>query len=318
MIVTVTMNPSIDISYSLDRLNINTVNRTNQVTKTTGGKGLNVARVIHDLQGDVLATGMLGGIHGAFITSELEKAEIKHDFVTIKEETRNSIAVLHEGNQTEILESGPIVSEDEQAKFSDKFRELLDLAEIITISGSLPKGLPHDFYQQLVQAAQAHGVKVLLDTSGVSLEKVLSSQNKPYMIKPNLEELENLLEKTFSLEHLEDIQLALVEPLFKGIEWIIVSLGKEGAIAKHRDMFYRVTIPEINVLNPVGSGDATIAGFAYAMTKKLNPYEILRMCMATGMANARERITGHVDLANVKNYFSKVEVKKSRDSLINN
>lgn len=310
MIVTVTMNPSIDISYSLDRLNINTVNRTNQVTKTAGGKGLNVARVIHDLQGDVLATGMLGGIHGAFITSELEKAGIKHDFVTIKDETRNSIAVLHEGNQTEILESGPTVSEDERAKFLDKFRALLDLAEIITISGSLPKRLPHDFYQQLVQAAQAHGVKILLDTSGVSLEKVVSSQNKPYMIKPNLEELENLLEKTFLLEYLEDIQLALTEPLFKGIEWVIVSLGKEGAIAKHRDMFYRVTIPEINVLNPVGSGYATIAGFAYAMTKKLNPYEILKMCMATGMANARERITGHVDLANVRNYFSKVEVKK--------
>ena len=308
MIVTVTMNPSIDISYSLDRLNINTVNRTNQVTKTAGGKGLNVARVIHDLQGDVLATGMLGGIHGAFITSELEKAEIKHDFVTIKEETRNSIAVLHEGNQTEILESGPIVSEDEQAKFSDKFRELLDLAEIITISGSLPKGLPHDFYQQLVQAAQAHGVKVLLDTSGVSLEKVLSSQNKPYMIKPNLEELENLLEKTFSLEHLEDIQLALVEPLFKGIEWIIVSLGSEGAFAKHNQKFYKVNIPNIKVVNPVGSGDSTVAGIASGLIHQQTDEELLKKANAFGMLNAMEQQTGHINTDKFDEIFKQIEV----------
>ena len=111
------MNPSVDISYSLDYLNIDKVNRVNQVTKTAGGKGLNVARVVHDLQGDVLATGMLGGSHGTFITRELDKVGIKHDFVKIQGETRDSIAILHEGNQTEILETGPTISSDEQKFF---------------------------------------------------------------------------------------------------------------------------------------------------------------------------------------------------------
>lgn len=97
MIVTVTMNPSIDISYPLDTLRLDTVNRTDQVTKTAGGKGLNVTRVIHDLGGDVLATGVLGGFHGAFIADQLRQAGIKQEFTAIKEETRDSIAIYMKG-----------------------------------------------------------------------------------------------------------------------------------------------------------------------------------------------------------------------------
>lgn len=172
----------------------------------------------------------------------------------------------------------------------------------------MSEGLPTDFYQQLIKIAQVNGVNVLLDTSGVNLKKVLTGNNRPYMIKPNLSELEALLGTNFSLESLDEIQKALLHSLFKGIEWIVVSLGKAGAIAKHCETFYRINIPKIKVLNPVGSGDASIAGFAYAMTKKMSSHEILKMCMATGMANAQERITGHVDLANVKKYFSKIAV----------
>lgn len=310
MIVTVTMNPSIDISYPLATLKIDTVNRTNKVTKTAGGKGLNVTRVIHDLGGDVLATGVLGGFHGAYIAEELKKAGIKQDFTPIAEESRDSIAILHEGNQTEILESGPTVSEDEQAAFLEKFEELIKQADIVTISGSLAKGFPSDFYQKLVQIAQQHAVKALVDTSGESLKQVITAKQKPYLIKPNLEELEALLGQAFSLEELDDIQAALSQPLFEEIEWIVVSLGKHGAIAKYQDTFYRVKIPTIQVVNPVGSGDSTIAGFAYGLSKAMPPMDLLKMCMATGMANAQENETGHVDPANVKNHFEKITVKK--------
>ncbi|WP_445449385.1 PfkB family carbohydrate kinase, partial [Enterococcus faecalis] len=172
MIVTVTMNPSIDISYPLSSLAIDTVNRTDQVTKTAGGTGLNVTRVIHDLGGDVVATGVLGGFHGAYISEELNKAGIKQAFTSIKEESRDSIAILHEGNQTEILESGPTVSSEEQTTFLETITALLQQADIVTISGSLAKGLPTDFYQKLVQAAHTEKAHVLLDTSGESLISV--------------------------------------------------------------------------------------------------------------------------------------------------
>lgn len=315
MIVTVTMNPSIDISYPLETLKINTVNRTNQVTKTAGGKGLNVTRVVHDLDGDVLATGILGGFHGAYISEELKKVGIKQDFTSIKEESRDSIAILHEGNQTEILESGPTVTEEEQNTFVEKFKELIKKANIVTISGSLAKGLPQDFYSTLVRAAQNEGAKVLVDTSGENLRQVITGQEKPYLIKPNLEELEALLEKNFSLNRSEEIQKALFQPLFDGIEWLLISLGKAGAIAKHKDIFYHVTIPSINVVNPVGSGDATIAGFAYGLSQGMKTVDLLKLCMATGMANAQEKMTGHVNPENVKKHLKEINVKKIEQQL---
>ena len=315
MIVTVTMNPSIDISYPLETLKINTVNRTNQVTKTAGGKGLNVTRVVHDLDGDVLATGILGGFHGAYISEELKKVGIKQDFASIKEESRDSIAILHEGNQTEILESGPTVTEEEKNTFVEKFKELIKKANIVTISGSLAKGLPQDFYSTLVRAAQNEGAKVLVDTSGENLRQVITGQEKPYLIKPNLEELEALLEKIFSLNRSEEIQKALSQPLFDGIEWLLISLGKAGAIAKHKDIFYHVTIPSINVVNPVGSGDATIAGFAYGLSQGMKTVDLLKLCMATGMANAQEKMTGHVNPENVKKHLKEINVKKIEQQL---
>lgn len=308
VIVTVTMNPSIDISYLLDHLNLDTVNRTSQVTKTPGGKGLNVTRVIRDLGGDVTATGVLGGFHGAFIASELKKANIPQAFTSIKEETRDSIAILHEGNQTEILEAGPIVSKEEITAFLENFDQLIKQAEIVTISGSLAKGLPQYFYQELVQKAQIQEVKVLLDTSGESLRQVLQGQWKPYLIKPNLEELEGLLEQNFSESPLTAVQKALTNPMFVGIEWIVVSLGKKGAIAKHHDQFYRVIIPTIQATNPVGSGDATIAGFAYGLAKNVSASELLKWGMAAGMANAQERMTGHVNVDNVNEHIMNIQV----------
>ncbi|EMW5544941.1 hexose kinase [Enterococcus faecium] len=310
MIVTVTMNPSIDISYPLVSWNVDTVNRTDQVSKTAGGKGLNVTRVIHDLKGDVLATGVLGGFHGAFIADELKRAGIKQKFTDIKEESRDSIAILHEGNQTEILEAGPTVSYEEQQDFLENFKELIKKAKIVTISGSLAKGLPSNFYQTLVQLTEEQSIKVLVDTSGESLRQVLAGEQKPFLIKPNLEELSALLRYSFSIDRLEELQEGLNQPIFAGIEWIVVSLGKARAFAKHKDCFYRVTLPTIKAVNPVGSGDATVGGFAYGLSQEMDEIELLKFCMATGMSNAQEGQTGHVALANVQSHIEKITVQK--------
>jgi tagatose 6-phosphate kinase len=304
------MNTSIDISYPLVSWNVDTVNRTDQVSKTAGGKGLNVTRVIHDLKGDVLATGVLGGFHGAFIADELKRAGIKQKFTDIKEESRDSIAILHEGNQTEILEAGPTVSYEEQQDFLENFKELIKKAKIVTISGSLAKGLPSNFYQTLVQLTEEQSIKVLVDTSGESLRQVLAGEQKPFLIKPNLEELSALLRYSFSIDRLEELQEGLNQPIFAGIEWIVVSLGKAGAFAKHKDCFYRVTLPTIKAVNPVGSGDATVAGFAYGLSQEMDEIELLKFCMATGMSNAQEGQTGHVALANVQSHIEKITVQK--------
>lgn len=150
MILTVTMNPSVDISYPLGRLQLDTVNRVIDTRKTPGGKGLNVTRVLAQLGDQVVASGFLGGKIGEFIETELDKVAIKHDFYKIQDETRNCIAILHEGQQTEILEQGPTISEVEAKGFLAHFEGLLPKLDIVSISGSLPKGLGTDYYTEMI------------------------------------------------------------------------------------------------------------------------------------------------------------------------
>lgn len=237
MILTVTMNPSIDISYPLDELKIDTVNRVVDVTKTAGGKGLNVTRVLSEFGDPVAATGLVGGKLGEYLLENIG-GDVKKHFYTIAGETRNCIAILYGDNQTEILEKGPKIQEKEGQGFLGHFKELLNLVDVVAISGSLPAGLPVDYYANLVHLANQAGKPVVLDCSGAALQAVLESDHKPTVIKPNNEELSQLLGREIS-EDLEELKAVLQEPLFEGIEWIIVSLGANGAFAKHGDTFYK-------------------------------------------------------------------------------
>lgn len=307
MILTITMNPSIDISYPLETFKLDTVNRVKNVRKTAGGKGLNVTRILKQLEVEVTASGMIGGFLGEEIKKDLEHNKIPHDFLPISGETRNCIAVLHEGQQTEILESGPVISEAEATAFLEHFAQLAEKADILSFSGSLPEGLPTDFYSQMLQVCG--GKPVVLDCSGEALKEVLKGGVKPRLIKPNTEELAGLLGGRVSSDAAE-LKAALLDPLFADIEWIVVSMGGEGAIAKHRDKFYRVTIPKITVVNPVGSGDATVAGLTAAIEKGWSDEAILKQGNVLGMLNAQEATTGHVELANYQTLFDQIQVEE--------
>src|SRR5690625_565800 len=125
MILTITLNPAVDISYKLDRFSVDKVNRVENVLKTAGGKGINVAKVLAQLDEEVAAAGFLGGNLGEYIRSEIGSLAIKDYFVEIAGETRNCIAVIHNGQQTEILESGPTISRSEADEFLKKFSEYI-------------------------------------------------------------------------------------------------------------------------------------------------------------------------------------------------
>ena len=309
MILTVTLNPSVDISYPLETLKIDTVNRVKDVSKTAGGKGLNVTRVLYESGDKVTATGFLGGKIGEFIESELEQSPVSPAFYKISGNTRNCIAILHEGKQTEILEAGPTITADEARDFQEHFRSLMAEADVVSISGSLPAGLPKDYYIQLIEMANQAGNKVVLDCSGAALEAVLKSEFKPTAIKPNNEELSQLLGREVSKD-LDELKAVLSEPLFDGIEWIIVSLGADGAFAKHWDTFYKVDIPKIQVVNPVGSGDSTVAGISSALSHQADDVSLLKKANVLGMLNAQEKMTGHVNVENYDGLYNQITVKE--------
>lgn len=307
MILTITMNPSIDVAYQIDDFQVDRVNRSFETHKTAGGKGLNVTRVLDQLGDNVLATGFLGGKLGDFLEENLDKSAIKHHFYRISGETRNCIAVLHQGQQTEILESGPEVSEEEGRAFLNHLETCLAGVNAVVISGSLPKGLSQDYYSGLVELCASHRIPVVLDSSGQPLLSVLKGQYKPTVIKPNLEELSQLLKTDVSADN-QELKALLSEDLFEGIEWIIVSLGAQGSFAKHGAKFYRVTIPKITVVNPVGSGDSTVAGIASALVGNLSDVDLLKRANCLGMLNAQEKMTGYVNLANYDHLFNQIQV----------
>lgn len=309
MILAVTMNPSVDISYPIQDFKLDDVNRVENVRKTAGGKGLNVARVVKQMGEDVLATGVIGGTIGDYIIQELTKSDIRNHFYKINQESRNCIAILHDGKQTEILESGPILSAEEGAAFLEKYRELLSEVSLVTISGSLPKGLESGFYRQMVEIGREKGIPVIVDTSGEPLRQVLNHNVKPFAIKPNISELFQLLDMEVE-ESTSSLKQLLTNKLFHGIEWIVVSMGGAGAFFKHGEDYYRVTIPAIEVVNPVGSGDATVAGLAVALKRKQSVPDILKTAMTAGMLNTMEEGTGYIDPEKFDQFFEMVEVIK--------
>lgn len=311
MILTITMNPSVDISYQIDSLKQDDVNRCSQYKKTAGGKGLNVARVIKQLSDNVTCSGFLGGDLGHFIKNELQNQGIGHQFFDIEEPTRNCIAILHEdGKQTEILESGPTVTDDERQAFEQSVASLTKDVDVVTISGSLPKGIPSSFYVDMLRRIDQNETKVILDSSGDSLLSVLNSDVKPFAIKPNSDEIQDITGQEFMAHSVEEKKEMLSLPLFDGIPLIMMSLGANGAFVKYQGEFYQVDIPKIEVINPVGSGDSSVAGLALALDKGADIEEVLKTSMTLGLLNTMEAQTGYINPLNVATYYELVTVTK--------
>ena len=282
MILTVTMKPSIDTRYQLDKLVIDDVNRVTP-EKTAGGKGLNVSRVLLQLGDDVLATGLLGGHMGAYMAELMDADGVKNDFVPIAGETRICLNILHEGNQTELLESGPQIAPAELEAFTAKFAELAAKADVVTLSGSLPRGVDAGYYAELVKIAEEAGAKVLLDTSGASLEAALESDAKPELVKPNLTEINGLLGTSFTTDDVDALREALAAD------------GRfAGSVGFHEGRAFRAKTPAIAAVNATGSGDSTIAGFAHAIAAGADDVTVLKTANTCGKLNAMDSKTGHL------------------------
>ena len=308
MILTVTLNPSIDTRYEVEHLVVDDVNRVTPA-KTAGGKGLNVSRVLVQLGDDVVATGLLGGHSGAYLGDLMDADGIRHRFTPIAGESRTCIALLHDGNQTELLESGPAVSTEELAAFTANFADLVKDAGCVTISGSLPKGVPADYYVELVKLAAETGCPVLLDTSGAALDAALAAAVKPTLVKPNLTEINQLLGTSFTTEEAAALGDAVAaDPRFAGISWVVVTMGAAGAVAFHEGKRYRVVTPAIAAVNATGSGDSTVAGFAHAIAAGMEPVDVLRWGNTCGKLNAMDPQTGHLAIEHWDEVFDSIEV----------
>lgn len=306
MIGTITLNPSIDIHYTVDSFSVGSVTRIKDMHKTAGGKGLNVSRVAACVGEKVQATGFLGGESGSYIAKEIEKLGVINSFVHTMGDTR-SCHNIADGNgfNTEFLEPGPAIHSYEWELFLHNYEKLLSLCSIIIASGSLPGGLSKGTYYDLIIRANERHVRFLLDTSNENLTEAIKA--KPYFIKPNLEELAAITDSKLTSE--QDIINALSMLHLSGIPFCVVSLGKSGSIAIVDKQKYRVTFPLVAAINPVGSGDSFVAGIAVALSRCYDIKKTLAFASACGTANALEYQTGFVQQKMVTKLMNQVKVE---------
>ena len=305
MITTVTLNPAIDTRYFIEDFKEGRLFRAEKTIKSPGGKGLNVTKVLKQLDADVVATGILGGKNGEWIQENLKKMNIKEEFYVSSAETRVCIAVLAKHSETEILETGEELTDSDLRAFEKKFMELVEKSDVITMSGSLPKGMEAGYYQKLVELVNRKGKKVILDTSGKSLLEGV--KGKPYLIKPNFDELEFVLGE--SIDGRDKIKKAVEKLKNLGAQNVLVSLGGEGAVY-FGDETLKITIPKIKINNTVGSGDSSVAGFAKGLDDGLELNEILKLSMACGMSNAQSMETGRVIPEDVKEFMENITIEE--------
>lgn len=308
MITTVTLNTSIDKAYHMTQKIVNgTVMRVAETHNSAGGKGLNVARVIRLCGSDTKAAGLAGGYNGQYLESLLDADGISYEFEHINGETRSCINILDPGyGSTEYLEGGCEVTEKEETAFLERFPEIIRDSDVVTISGSAPRGMGRDIYQKMIRIVKNLGKKVILDTSGEYLEKGLESL--PTMVKPNQDEIEMLFD--IKVRSQEDVIRYAQKIYKKGIPYVVISLGGDGALLVCEKGIYQGMPPKIEVVNTVGCGDSMVGAFAVAMERTMEPEDALKYAVAVASANALSPNTGTFDPEKRDEILQNVEIIK--------
>jgi 1-phosphofructokinase family hexose kinase len=287
MFLCVSMNPAVDWRMKLPRLQIGAVNRVTEASAAPGGKAAHVAMVLQTLGANPTWLGFAGGTTGKVLVEGLREMGIQVEAVSIAGSTRMNLEMIDEnGTVTEVLEPGPCISKSELQSMETTFERLLsrrtDHATVL-LSGSLPPGAPRDYYATLISRAHKHGSRVFLDTSGEPLK--LALREHPDFVKPNQEEAESLTGS--SIQGPSSAAKALHQILQAGAAAGAVSLGAKGLVwrsATAGDALFACA-PEQPAQSCVGSGDATLAGFAFAAAQGLDAAESLRLAAACGAAN---------------------------------
>lgn len=312
MITTITMNASIDKAYFMDSIIENgTVMRVAQCRNTAGGKGLNVARAAARCGADVQASGMVGGFNGQYLESMLNADGIAHRFVHVAGETRSCINILDEKyGSTEYLEPGCEISPEEEADFMEKYPEIIKDSDVVTISGSIPKGMKKDIYGRMITIAKDMGKKVLLDTSGENLRQGIKA--RPTLVKPNQDEIEQLFDvKLHSVEEVISYAWKIYD---QGIPYVVISLGGKGACMLCKDGLLQGQPPKIEPVNTVGCGDSMVGALAVSLERGDTPAKALQFAMAVAASNALSPNTGDVNPEIYEKLIDQTIVTKIQDA----
>ena len=284
MIVTVTLNPAVDKTVEINNVAIDSVNRVSSVRLDAGGKGINVSKVILQLGGASKALGFLGGRAGTFIKDYLDDVGIYNDFVVVEGETRTNLKIVDpvEHTNTDINEMGPRITVQDIKQIEARILDGANEKSIIVFSGSVPPNVQPNIYQQWIYQAKWKGAKTILDADGEMMRLGIGAG--PYLIKPNIQELERLLGREIT-----SIDEAVVAARFLMEEYhiqiVVISMGEQGALFLNKEVTIFAEGLAVDVKSTVGAGDSMVAALAYALDRGENFEKAVTLAVAAGTAN---------------------------------
>ncbi|MGN0499859.1 MAG: 1-phosphofructokinase [Ruminococcus sp.] len=282
MIYTVTLNPSIDYIVRLDELKTGITNRTTSEEYYIGGKGINVSSVLAELGIKSTALGFVAGFTGEAIEKGLKNPKITADFITLKSGISRINIKIKAGEETEINCQGPHIDDEELLNLFDKI-DNIQSGDTLILAGNIPNTLPDDVYVRIIERLRGKNVQLVIDATKKLL--VNSLKYKPFLIKPNRQELSEIFETTVRTE--SDVVKYAQELQKMGAKNVLVSLGGDGALlVDEYGKLHKEGVVKGKVLNTVGSGDSMVAGFVAGWIEKEDYAYALKLGSACGNATA--------------------------------
>ncbi len=300
MITVICFNPVVDKVYYIDDFIAGNMFRPESMSQFAGGKGVNVARVASQLGSRVNLLGFKAGQAGAWLEGAIKSTVVNTCFIEVDGETRTNINIIDRKNnlETEIKEQGPEIRNTDMEGFIKEFKRILAYTSVIVCSGGLAKGMNPDAYYSIIQLAKEHNITTVLDSSKEALLQGIKA--KPDYIKPNIKELSEYCGR--EIHNNKEILLAAKEIISSGVQGVLVTKDKNGAVYVDKECSFEIKIPEISVVNTIGSGDAAVAGLAVGIERELDIVDSLSLAIGCGMANTQFSEVGYVTKKAVEYY----------------
>ena len=284
MILSVNLNPCLDKSVSVENLTLGKLNRVSPIRNDAAGKGINVALTVKELGADAFVTGFNYSENGRLITNALDNAGILHDLVMVLGSLRTNLKLFDTatGEHTEINEPGGFVSNDAIEDLRFRIRRRAEKCSVVAMSGSVPPGVPSDIYRTIITDLSDLDVKMVFDAERSLLKEGMKA--RPWMIKPNLNEMESLFERTYQEEKeiIEDAKKIVKQ----GVPNVCVSMGALGAVLVSREGVWKApAIADIRPKGLQGGGDAMVAGICVAAEKGYDLPTLLQYGTAAAAAS---------------------------------
>lgn len=301
------LNPSLDVTYTLNRFYIGKTFLDTKTVSILAGKGLNVAKTIRDLGEEAGVCGIVPELDRSKIISCLEKSKISHHLLPVPGSLRINTTIFEEetGLSTHINSLSNVVPERVKYDFISFAQRYMEKNDIWCFCGSIVEGIEEDIYYPLITIAKEKGIATILDSRGNALKHGIRAQ--PLIIKPNHQELEEFFEE--KIDGVRHIALKGKKFLDLGIEYVFISLGSDGMIALHKNDCILCTPPQVTALNSIGCGDAVVGGIAVALKRKFSFSETCRIAVACGTAKAITEQGNNIDKEKIWKLMEEVKIE---------